>query len=105
MIEKMNGSGKVCSLSKSCTFLNIFLTPWEALAEQYAISRSPLSRGLKVINTEQATVPMRCVSRVLSSIARILTRSSCSEKLYSEGGILSVTSRILVVDLLSSMSK
>lgn len=26
-----------------------------------------------------------------------------SEKIYSEGGILSVTSRILVVDLLSSM--
>lgn len=26
-----------------------------------------------------------------------------SEKIYAEGGILSVTSRILVVDLLSSM--
>jgi DNA excision repair protein ERCC-4 len=37
-----------------------------------------------VINTERATVPMR-------------------EKIYAEGGILSVTSRILVVDLLSSM--
>lgn len=33
----------------------------EALAEHYAISRTPLARGLKVINTERATVPMRCV--------------------------------------------
>ncbi|KAJ5474166.1 hypothetical protein N7475_003732 [Penicillium sp. IBT 31633x] len=56
----------------------------EALAEHYATSKSPLARGLKVINTEKATVPMR-------------------EKIYAEGGILSVTSRILVVDLLSKL--
>ncbi|KAL6239553.1 hypothetical protein BDW75DRAFT_198497 [Aspergillus navahoensis] len=56
----------------------------EALAEHYAISKTPLARGLKVINTDRATVPMR-------------------EKLYAEGGILSVTSRILVVDLLSKL--
>ncbi|KKK22429.1 DNA repair protein [Aspergillus rambellii] len=56
----------------------------EALAEHYAISKSPLARGLKVINTERATVPVR-------------------EKIYAEGGILSVTSRILVVDLLSKL--
>ncbi|KAK2745552.1 hypothetical protein FQN57_003677 [Myotisia sp. PD_48] len=56
----------------------------EALAEHHAVSRSPLSRGLKVINTDRATVPMR-------------------QKLYSEGGIISVTSRILVVDLLSKL--
>ena len=56
----------------------------EALAEHYAISRSPLARGLRVINTDKATVPMR-------------------EKLYAEGGIVSVTSRILVVDLLSKL--
>ncbi|KUL91940.1 hypothetical protein ZTR_01228 [Talaromyces verruculosus] len=56
----------------------------EALAEHYAISKSPLARGLKVINTDRATVPMR-------------------EKTYSQGGILSVTSRILVVDLLSKL--
>ncbi|KAE8150031.1 DNA repair protein [Aspergillus avenaceus] len=56
----------------------------EALAEHYAISKTPLARGLKVINTERATVPMR-------------------EKFYAEGGILSVTSRILVVDLLSRL--
>lgn len=30
-----------------------------ALAEHYATSKSPLARGLKVINTEKATVPMR----------------------------------------------
>ena len=34
---------------------------FEALAEHYAISRTPLARGLKVINTDRATVPMRCV--------------------------------------------
>ena len=56
----------------------------EALAEHYAISRSPLARGLKVINTDKATVPMR-------------------EKIYAEGGVVSVTSRILVVDLLSKL--
>jgi hypothetical protein len=56
----------------------------KALAEHYTISKTPFARGLKVINTERATVPMR-------------------EKIYAEGGILSVTSRILVVDLLSSM--
>lgn len=56
----------------------------EALAEHYATSKSPLARGLKVINTEKATVPMR-------------------ERIYDEGGILSVTSRILVVDLLSKL--
>ncbi|RDW72607.1 ssDNA endodeoxyribonuclease RAD1 [Aspergillus mulundensis] len=56
----------------------------EALAEHYAVSKSPLARGLKVINTDRATVPMR-------------------EKIYAEGGILSVTSRILVVDLLSKL--
>lgn len=30
-----------------------------ALAEHYATSKSPLARGLKIINTEKATVPMR----------------------------------------------
>jgi hypothetical protein len=67
MIGKMNGSAKV-----------------RTLAEHYAISKTPLARGLKVINTERATVPMR-------------------EKIYAQGGILSVTSRILVVDLLSKL--
>ena len=56
----------------------------EALAEHYAISRTPLARGLRVINTDKATVATR-------------------EKIYSEGGIVSVTSRILIVDLLSKL--
>ncbi|KAK2783868.1 hypothetical protein FQN53_008930 [Emmonsiellopsis sp. PD_33] len=56
----------------------------EALAEHYAISRTPLARGLKVINTDRATVPMR-------------------QRMYGQGGILSVTSRILVVDMLSKL--
>ncbi|KAJ5110135.1 DNA repair protein [Penicillium argentinense] len=56
----------------------------EALAEHSATSKTPLARGLKMINTERATVAMR-------------------ERMYREGGILSVTSRILVVDLLSNL--
>ncbi|PYH79867.1 putative DNA repair protein RAD1 [Aspergillus uvarum CBS 121591] len=56
----------------------------EALAEHYAVSKTPLARGLKVINTDRATVSLR-------------------EKLYAAGGILSVTSRILVVDFLSKL--
>ncbi|KAK6822144.1 hypothetical protein RU639_006892 [Aspergillus parasiticus] len=56
----------------------------EALAEHYAMSKTPFARGLKVINTERASVSMR-------------------ERIYAEGGILSVTSRILVVDLLSKL--
>lgn len=35
----------------------------KALAEHYAISKTPLARGLKVINTERATLPMRYVIR------------------------------------------
>ncbi|KKY14988.1 putative dna repair protein [Phaeomoniella chlamydospora] len=56
----------------------------EAIAEHVSINRSPLARGLQVINTDKATVPAR-------------------EKLYSQGGIVSVTSQILVVDLLSKL--
>lgn len=56
----------------------------EALAEHHATSRSPLSKGLRVINTDKASVSMR-------------------EKIYADGGIVSVTSRILVVDLLSKL--
>ena len=56
----------------------------EALAEHHAISRSRLAKGLKVINTDKATVATR-------------------EKIYAQGGIVSVTSRILVVDLLSNL--
>ncbi|KAK5079560.1 DNA repair protein RAD16 [Exophiala xenobiotica] len=56
----------------------------EALAEQHATSRSPLSKGLRVINTDKATVSMR-------------------EKIYADGGVVSVTSRILIVDLLSKL--
>ena len=56
----------------------------EALAEHHATSRSPLSKGLRVINTDKATVSMR-------------------EKIYADGGVVSVTSRILIVDLLSKL--
>ncbi|KAK5950027.1 DNA repair protein RAD16 [Knufia fluminis] len=56
----------------------------EALAEHHATSRSPLSKGLRVINTDKASVSMR-------------------EKIYADGGVVSVTSRILIVDLLSKL--
>ncbi|PBP16100.1 MUS38-like protein [Diplocarpon rosae] len=56
----------------------------EALAEHAAISISPKARGLTVVNTDLMSVGTR-------------------EKMYSQGGIFSVTSRILVVDLLTSL--
>lgn len=37
------------------------LTSQAALAEHYAISKTFMARGLKVINTERATVSMRYV--------------------------------------------
>jgi DNA excision repair protein ERCC-4 len=56
----------------------------EALAEHAAISMSPNARGLTVVNTDVMSVGAR-------------------EKMYAQGGIFSVTSRILVVDLLTSL--
>lgn len=56
----------------------------EALAEHAAISMSPKARGLTVVNTDFQSVGAR-------------------ERMYSGGGIFSITSRILVVDLLTSL--
>jgi DNA excision repair protein ERCC-4 len=56
----------------------------EALAEQAAISMAPRARGLSVVNTDLMSVGTR-------------------EKMYAHGGIFSVTSRILVVDLLTNL--
>jgi hypothetical protein len=56
----------------------------EGLAEHAAISMSSKARGLSVVNTDLMSVGTR-------------------EKMYSRGGIFSITSRILVVDLLTSM--
>ncbi|KAL3422310.1 DNA repair protein [Phlyctema vagabunda] len=56
----------------------------EALAEHAAISMAPRARGLSVVNTDMMTVGRR-------------------EKMYAKGGIFSITSRILVVDLLTSL--
>jgi len=53
----------------------------EALAEHAAISRSSKARGLSVVNTDLTSVETR-------------------RKMYEQGGIFSITSRILVVDLL-----
>ncbi|KAI0147502.1 DNA repair endonuclease XPF [Xylariaceae sp. FL1272] len=58
----------------------------EALAEHAAISMAPKARGLTVVNTDFTSVGAR-------------------EKMYAKGGIYSITSRILVVDLLTSLLK
>ncbi|KAI9823456.1 MAG: hypothetical protein M1832_002467 [Thelocarpon impressellum] len=56
----------------------------EALAEHAAISMSSKARGLRVVNTDLVTVGTR-------------------EAMYAQGGIFSITSRILIVDLLSTL--
>ena len=56
----------------------------EALAEHAAFSRSPMARGLSQVSTDNMSVGTR-------------------EKMYLRGGIFSVTSRILIVDLLSKL--
>ncbi|KAJ6179883.1 hypothetical protein N7519_010344 [Penicillium mononematosum] len=56
----------------------------EALAEHYTTSKSPLARGLRVINTEKATVPLRWVSRSAMSIATILVVDLLSRLLDPE---------------------
>ncbi|KAL6703308.1 DNA repair protein RAD16 [Coniothyrium glycines] len=56
----------------------------EALAEHAAISNAPKCRGLSLVNTDLMSVGTR-------------------EKMYAQGGIFSITSRILIVDFLSSL--
>ncbi|KAG0651449.1 DNA repair rad16 [Hyphodiscus hymeniophilus] len=56
----------------------------ESLAEHAAISMSVKARGLNVVNTDVMSVGTR-------------------EKMYAQGGIFSITSRILVVDILTSL--
>lgn len=56
----------------------------EALAEHAAISAAPKARGLTVVNTDFQSVGAR-------------------EKMYAAGGIFSITSRILVVDMLTGL--
>lgn len=56
----------------------------EALAEHAAVSQAPKARGLSLVNTDLMSVGTR-------------------EKMYAQGGIFSITSRILIVDLLSGL--
>ncbi|KAK4155130.1 hypothetical protein C8A00DRAFT_42185 [Chaetomidium leptoderma] len=56
----------------------------EALAEHAAMSMSSRARGLTVVNTDFTSVAAR-------------------EKMYAAGGIFSITSRILVVDMLTGL--
>ncbi len=61
-------------------------TGWigEALAEHAAVSMATRARGLTLVNTDFTSVGAR-------------------EKMYAKGGIFSITSRILVVDLLTNL--
>lgn len=56
----------------------------EALAEHAAVSMVPKARGLSLVNTDLMSVGTR-------------------EKMYAQGGIFSITSRILIVDFLSGL--
>ncbi|UPX16234.1 DNA repair protein RAD16 [Ascochyta rabiei] len=56
----------------------------EALAEHAAVSQAPKCRGLSLVNTDLMSVGTR-------------------EKMYAQGGIFSITSRILIVDFLSGL--
>lgn len=56
----------------------------EALAEHAAVSVAPKARGLSLVNTDLMSVGTR-------------------EKMYAQGGIFSITSRILIVDFLSGL--
>ncbi|KAF2689303.1 DNA repair endonuclease XPF [Lentithecium fluviatile CBS 122367] len=56
----------------------------EALAEHAAVSQAPKARGLSLVNTDLMSVGTR-------------------EKMYAQGGIFSITSRILIVDFLSGL--
>lgn len=58
----------------------------EALAEHAAMSGNPKCRGLRLVNTDVMSVGTR-------------------EKMYAAGGLFSVTSRILIVDLLAGVLK
>ncbi|KAF2116586.1 DNA repair endonuclease XPF [Lophiotrema nucula] len=56
----------------------------EALAEHAAVSMSSKAKGLSLVNTDLMSVGTR-------------------EKMYAQGGIFSITSRILIVDFLSGL--
>lgn len=56
----------------------------EALAEHAAVSNAPKCRGLSLVNTDLMSVGTR-------------------EKMYAQGGVFSITSRILIVDFLSGL--
>ena len=77
--------------------------PKTALAEHAAISQSPMARGLSVVKTDVMSVGTRCVESGFK-FKRMLTDYVGREKMYLQGGVFSITSQILVVDLLSSTS-
>jgi len=56
----------------------------ESLLEHASLSMAPKARGLSIVNTDLMTVATR-------------------EKMYAQGGIFSITSRILIIDFLSGL--
>lgn len=69
------------------------------------MSKSSLARGLSQVNTDIMSVGTRYGLEGLS-LVKLDRGTDCfflfREKMYAQGGIFSITSRILVVDLLSS---
>ena len=75
----------------------------EALAEHAAVSKSFSARGLSQVSTDMMSVGTRYGVNIEMSFYQALTCPR--EKMYLQGGIFSITSRILVVDLLSSTTR
>lgn len=70
-----------------------------ALAEHYAISKTPLARGLKVINTERASVTMRYdtfVNPMQDEDADGIKRENLCWRRYSECDIQNTGRRSLI---------
>lgn len=62
-----------------------------------------MARGLSVVKTDVMSVGTRFAESGFA-FKSILTGSLKREKMYLQGGVFSITSQILVVDLLSSTS-
>ena len=64
---------------------------WHAGSKSSILTMLPFDCGMMRLSSRQSLTDIR----VVLTLRR--------QKLYSEGGVLSVTSRILIVDLLSSL--
>lgn len=71
------------------------------MAEHAAVSQSPIARGLSVVKTDVMSVGTRFAGSGFT-FESMLIGCLKREKMYLQGGVFSITSQILVVDLLSS---